>query len=119
MDVKSNGAMNLELLNQKLLAAARRRAPDDRVPYAFEKRIMARLASAPVPDGLALWAHGLWRAAIPCLAVVVLLGVSSLFVAPETPAASATPASSELSQEFENTMLAAVDQPASSTEDER
>jgi hypothetical protein len=112
--------MNLEQLNHKLLAAARRRAPDDRVPYAFEKRIMARLASAPVPDGLALWAHGLWRAAIPCLAVVVLLGVSSLFVAPETPAASAaTPASSELSQEFENTLLAAVDQPASSTEDQR
>ena len=112
--------MNLEQLNQKLLAAARRNVPDDRVPFAFEKRIMGRLGSVAVPDGLALWAHGLWRAAIPCIAVVVLLGVSSLFVAPEIPAASpAAPASSELSQEFENTLLAAVDQPASSTEDQR
>jgi hypothetical protein len=114
--------MNLEQLNQKLLAAARRQEPDDRVPYAFEKRIMARLASVPVPDGVALWARALWRAAIPCVAVVVLLGAGSLLVAPEPPAStgiSSSPATTELSQEFENTMLAAVDQPAGSAEDAR
>jgi hypothetical protein len=114
--------MNLEQLNQKLLAAARCHAPDDRVPFAFEKRIMARLASVPVPDGVALWARALWRAAIPCVAVVVLLGAGSLMVAPETPAnagISSSPAPAELSQEFENTMLAAVDQPAALPEDAR
>jgi hypothetical protein len=115
--------MNLEQLNQKLLAAARRNAPDDRVPLVFEKRIMARLASTPVPDGLALWAVGLWRAAIPCVAVMLLLGVGSLFVAPDNPtggtAISNPQPATELSQDFENTLLADVNQHDGSIEDAR
>jgi hypothetical protein len=43
--------MQLDSLKQKLIAAARQDAPSDRVPFAFEKRIMARLAGAGVPDG--------------------------------------------------------------------
>ena len=108
--------MNLNKLNQKLIAAARLNAPDDRVPYAFEKRIMARLAARSVPDGLALWAQALWRAAFPCLAIVLLLGVYSFFL-PNT--ATVTVANTELSQDFENTLLAAVDQPASPSEEFR
>lgn len=105
-------------LHQKLIAAARRHAPSDHVPYAFEKRIMARLAAAPLPDGLALWAQALWRAAVPCLAVVLLVGVGSFFLSPVAPPITASN-STELSQDFENTLLAAVDQPVNSTEDFR
>ena len=39
-----SNAMNLAELERKLIAAARANPPSDRVPYAFEKRIMARLA---------------------------------------------------------------------------
>ena len=110
--------MNLNLLHQKLIAAARRHAPSDHVPYAFEQRIMARLAAAPLPDGLALWAHALWRAAVPCLAIVLLVGVGSFFLAP-TAATITVNTTTELSQDFENTLLAAVDQPATTPEDFR
>ena len=43
--------MNLAELQRKLIAAARANAPGDGVPYAFEKRVMALLASrAAAPD---------------------------------------------------------------------
>lgn len=106
--------MKIDPLQQKLIAAARADAPGDHVPYAFEKRIMARLAALPAPDALALWAQALWRAAVPCLAVVTLVGACAFFIqrhnnANETSVASAN---TELSQDFENTLLASVDQPA-------
>ena len=74
------------------------------MPYAFEKRIMARLAARPVVDDWALWARALWRAAAPCVAIMLLLGAWSFF----TPQSSAP--ASDLSQELEKTLLAAVDQ---------
>jgi hypothetical protein len=96
--------MNLAQLERKLIAAARANPPSDRAPYAFEKRIMARLAARPVVDGWALWARALWRAAAPCVAIMLLLGAWSFFVS-----RSSTPAS-DLSQDLEKTLLAAVDQ---------
>ena len=103
--------MNLAELERKLIAAARANPPGDRVPYAFEKRIMARLAARPAVDHWALWGRALWRAAAPCVAVMLLLGAWSFF-APQT-STSAT----DLSQQLEQTLLAAVDQdqPADST----
>ena len=110
--------MNLNELHRKLIAAARATAPSDRVPYAFEKRIMARLAAAPVPDTLTLWAGALWRAAVPCMAVVMLLGVTSFFVPRETPATeTVTAASAELSTDFEGALLASVEPSANPFED--
>ena len=53
--------MNLFELKKKLLAAARRNPPSDRVPYAFEKRIMAHLAAQPLLDAWAFWVRGFWR----------------------------------------------------------
>jgi hypothetical protein len=102
--------MNLDELQQNLLAAARTKAPDDRVPLAFAKRIMARLSTRPVLDEWALWSRALWRAAAPCVAIMLLLSAWS-FLAPHG-AASAN----DLAQDFENTLLAAVDleQPADS-----
>ena len=44
--------MNLAELQKKLIAAARADVPGDQVPYAFEKRVMALLASRVAPDNL-------------------------------------------------------------------
>ena len=49
--------MNLAELERKLIAAARANPPGDQVPYAFEKRILAHLATRPVADGWELWAR--------------------------------------------------------------
>jgi hypothetical protein len=66
--------MNLDHLQNKVMAAARTVRADARVPYAFEKRIMARIAQASHVDVLADWSTALWRAAVSCVAVVVLSG---------------------------------------------
>lgn len=70
--------MNLDQLERKLLSAAQRTPPDERVPYAFEQRIMTRLRGRPVTDRWSEWATGLWRAAVPCLTVTVILGLWAL-----------------------------------------
>src|SRR5271170_153358 len=99
--------MNLAKLQRKLIAVARTEVLDDRVPYAFEKRVTALLASRVAPDNLALWVSGLWRAAVSCVAVALVCGAWTLF----TPATTATvSATDDLSQNFENTLLASVDQ---------
>jgi hypothetical protein len=100
--------MNLEQLQKKLVAAAQRNPPDDRVPYAFEKRILARLAVQPAVDVAALWARALWRAAVPCVVVTVLLAVLSFtFSSSDSP----TNMNGEnLSQQFEQTLFATANQ---------
>ena len=96
--------MNLAELERKLIAAARANPPGDQVPYAFEKRIMARLAARPVVDDWALWARALWRAAAPCVAIMLVLGAWSFF------ASQSSPSANDVTQELEKTLLAAVDQ---------
>jgi hypothetical protein len=102
--------MKLEELRQKLLAVARANPPADKVPYAFEKRITALLSSLPVPDLWTLWARALWRASVPCVAVMLVLGAVTLAGSHRGTAANGKPAAEELSLDFEQTMLAAVDQ---------
>jgi hypothetical protein len=97
--------MNLEQLQKKLLAAARADAPGDGVPYAFEKRIMARLAALPPHDNWAQWSRALWRAATPCVALALLLGVFH-FANPPQPPSTAGAGNEEFWQHFEQTMLA-------------
>ena len=92
--------MNLAELQNKLMAAARADVPDDRVPYAFEKRMTALRASRVVPQNLELWVRGLWRAAMSCVATSLLLGAWSFL----------KPAQPDLSQTFVTTLLASVDQ---------
>jgi hypothetical protein len=70
--------MNLNDLLDKLMAAAKKGPPADHVPYAFEKRIMSRLASVAPPNPWALWGGPLWRAAVSCVAITVLCGVWSM-----------------------------------------
>lgn len=98
--------MNLTELQRKLLAAARSNPPSEQVPYAFQTRVMARLRGHAIPDTWGLWAGALWRATVPCVAIVILLSAWSFFATPK-------PAPSDLSQEFENTVLAAANQQVS------
>jgi hypothetical protein len=93
--------MNLADLQRALTAAARQNPPSDRVPYAFEKRIMARLAAAPRADGWALWGRALWGGAAACVAVAALAGLLSISALGSDP--------SNLSQDLEQTILAPVD----------
>ena len=96
--------MNVDNLHEKLIAAARENPPSDRVPYAFEKRVIARLTARPVPDQWAQWARALWRGAAACVAVTLLFSAWSFY------SGSATTATTDLSQQFENTLIAAADQ---------
>jgi hypothetical protein len=98
--------MNLVELQNKLIAAARANVPGDQVPYAFEKRVTALLASRVAPDNMALWVSGLWRAAVSCVAISMLIGAWAVFNPATT---TTTTASDDLSQNFENTLLASVD----------
>ena len=70
-------------LQTKLIRAARRAPPQDHVPYAFEKRIMARLAGLSPGGPWALWGGPLWRAAFSCVAVTLLCCVWSFATAPK------------------------------------
>ncbi|MGE3311778.1 MAG: hypothetical protein AB7O66_17565 [Limisphaerales bacterium] len=74
--------MKAELLRQKLLASARTHPPSDRVPYAFEKRIMSRLRLRETPDAWSAWGSILWRAVAPCFALMLLAGIGSYAVHP-------------------------------------
>lgn len=101
--------MNLAELQKKLTAAARLQTPDERVPYAFEKRILALVAARRVADRWAAWSGGLWRAALTCVALAAVCGAVAWFVP------SAADNGNDLSQDFENTLLASADLPDTST----
>lgn len=64
--------METDQLYRKLIAAAKSKPEDDRVPYAFEKRIMANLPSRANSID---WVRGMWRAAISCSVFASLLFV--------------------------------------------
>ena|SRR5689334_17239717 len=93
--------MNLDNLQHKLIAAARAAKPSDHVPYAFEKRIMARIAEKAHMDLLGSWSAALWRAAVACVAVVLVSGAMSLWSHGSRPKA-------DLSQEFETAVFASA-----------
>ena len=66
--------MDLNALYSKLILAARRNPPSDAVPYAFERRIMARLAPRLCVDLWAVWSRNLWRSALMCSFVCLAVG---------------------------------------------
>ena len=94
--------MKMELLQQKLIAAARKTPLNDHVPFAFEKRIMARLADAGMPDRWILWSRALWRAAVPCRLLVILTSFWS--------SRSIHSESVDFSMQFEDTVLSELNQ---------
>jgi len=98
--------MKLDELEKKLIAVARAHPPSDRVPPTFEKRIMALITAQPVQDLWAAWAKGLWYAAAPCVAIMLLF---STWAFVESSKQEQTP-TIDLAQQLDNTLLAAVDQ---------
>jgi len=96
--------MKLVELEKKLIAVARANPPSDLVPPSFEKRIMALISARPVHDLWAAWARGLWYAAAPCVAVMLLFSAWAFIQSPKQ-----NP-SIDLAQQLDNTLLAAVDQ---------
>ncbi len=95
--------MNVAALYQKLIASARLHPPSTAVPYAFEKRVMARLALVPVADWWSFWARALWRAAAPCVAIMVLLSAWTIYEH------TGNQAQETSSVDLESTVLAAID----------
>ena len=67
----------IEDILERLLAETREIPENGRVPYAFEKRIMAHIKEAPaaLADAWSVWAQSLWKAVVPCLAVLVMVAV--------------------------------------------
>ena len=98
--------MNLEDLEKKLIAVARANPPGDQVPPAFEKRIMALIAARPVYDWWAAWAKGLWYAAAPCVAIMLLFSAWAFVESSK----HNQPPTIDLAQQLDRTLLAAVDQ---------
>lgn len=97
--------MNINLLHEKLIRAAKQMPISEDVPFAFEKRILARVRAEQMVDGLTLWAKALWRAAIPCTVLMIVLG----FLTVQAPAPSSETAQAEdLSAELETTLMASV-----------
>lgn len=92
-------AMNLAELQKKLIGAARKSPPSAEVPYAFEKRIMARLSATPRPDEWALWTRALWYGAAACTAVALFMSAWSITSASDSDLAS------NFSQDLEQTIL--------------
>lgn len=74
---------------------------DARVPYTFEQRIMARLEGLKPQDSWALWGQALWRGAVFCLTLAVVLAVGSMFLPAANP--------DTLPQAVERAVFAAVD----------
>lgn len=93
--------MNLAQLYRKLITAARSTPPDERVPYAFEKRIMARLEGKLAPDSWSLWGRAFYRAAIYSVVLMVVVSASSFFIPANNPVT--------LAQDVDQTLFAAVD----------
>jgi hypothetical protein len=96
--------MKRTALENKLMMVARSCPVDDRVPYAFEQRIMARLAAVAPVDLLGLWGRALWRAALPCIGTALLLGLWTFWPRDHSAAMADFPV------EFESAVLVAVDQ---------
>ncbi len=67
--------MSLDSLSQRLVATARAHPPSEEVPYAFGKRVMARLLAggARALDPWLQLTRGLWRAVVPCCTTAALI----------------------------------------------
>jgi hypothetical protein len=92
--------MKTHLLN-RFNNLARSLKPDDRVPYAFEKRIMAHLRSGKIADVWSVWSGTMWRAAFSCLLICVLTGAAVTF--------SEATTAELFASDLERTVLAPVD----------
>ena len=93
--------MDLQRLEQSLFRAAKAKTPLETVPYGFEKRVMRHLLTPRMIDWHAAWSRALWRAAAPCVGLMLLLGAWA-YSRPEPEH------SNDLASDFENTLMAEV-----------
>jgi hypothetical protein len=107
--------MNIERLTAKLVAAARNDAPSDKVPYAFEKRIMAGIRSRTAEDPWTVWGQWLWRSAMSFAAVAIACGVWS-FGSPESQVAGDA-GEADLSVQLEQSLYASAAEHADQIEE--
>jgi hypothetical protein len=92
--------MKMPMLRQ-FISAARSINTNERVPYAFEKRIMANLLGAKPVDLWNAYAGIMWRAALSCLLITAITGAAVKF---------ADPSRADLfASDLERTVLAPVD----------
>jgi hypothetical protein len=96
--------MNLNLLQEKLMHAARLKSPPGGVPYAFEQRILARIRSEPMVDGLTLWGRALWRAALSCVVAMLVLAGWAFYTPNPAPASDTL----DLAVQLETELMASV-----------
>jgi hypothetical protein len=96
--------MNLDALQRKLIAAARAHRPAETVPYAFEKRVMARLAGLAGEDSWQVWGRALWRAAGISLALALFVSAAAFLPFGQTRTASTS------DEEFEAAVFVGADQ---------
>ena len=85
---------------ERLTRAARKLPENEQAPYAFEKRIMAQIRDIKPIDNVAMWALGLWKAAVPCIAIMLLTTTWAIF----STSADAGTSSDSLASELQLTM---------------
>lgn len=90
-----------ERLRETLLASARLREADERVPFGFERRILAALARPSVVDPWLACSRVFWRAAVLGLAITLLSGGWAYYLNRANPDAV----------DLEHTLLATVEHP--------
>jgi hypothetical protein len=87
VSAKKTSLFEMKPLTPEQFAKLARQVPrDERVPYAFEKRVMANLTSVFSQDPLTQWGAALWRAVAPCLAVTIIAAFVSFTQATEVSA---------------------------------
>jgi hypothetical protein len=69
--------MKKRLTPEEFVKLARELPGNERVPYAFEKRVMAHIASAGAPDPILFWTRALWRAVVPCVGIMIVAAAVS------------------------------------------
>ena len=108
----------IDKILDEMLAKTREMPADDRVPYAFEKRIMAHIKEAPaaVANLWELWGHSLWRALVPCLAVMILVAVwmnapgeTTVTTSPKADAPTVANIDSPADESLESLVIHAID----------
>jgi uncharacterized membrane protein len=100
--------MTLNELQCKLIEAARKTPPSDAAPYAFEKRVMARITALPRADMWTRLAKPFWVAAGSCAALTLACGIW-------VSAGSAQRDAESFSRQFETAVYASVSQPVEDT----
>ena len=115
---ENNNVKESEDILRKMLTETRE-IPVDHVPYALENRIMAHIESAPqVAVNLwQQWSQALWRTAVPCLAVMILVAVLDQpeATAPQpqpAPSAPLTAQPQSIDEELEAIVMLAIETPA-------